>query len=68
MFGTVTRYFNDKGYGFIRGQNKKVLFFHKSDLYGEYIAKGYCVFFTPNHNSKGDRAENITVVVADEEV
>lgn len=46
---------------------KKSYFFHKSDLYGEYIAKGYCVFFTPNHNSKGDRAENITVVVADEE-
>lgn len=68
MFGTVTRYFNDKGYGFIRGQNKKSYFFHKSDLYGEYIAKEYCVFFTPNHNSKGNRAENITVVVAEEEV
>ena len=27
MFGTVTRYFNDKGYGFIRGQNKKSLIF-----------------------------------------
>jgi len=35
-------------------------------LYGEYIAKGYCVFFAPNHNSKGDMAENITVVVAEE--
>lgn len=32
MFGTVTRYFNDKGYGFIRGHNKKSYFFHKSDL------------------------------------
>ena len=27
MFGTVTRYFNDKGYGFICGQNKKSYFF-----------------------------------------
>ena len=45
MFGTVTKYFNDKGYGFIRGQNGKSYFIHKSNLDGEYIESGYYVFF-----------------------
>lgn len=32
MFGTVTKYFNDKGYGFIRGEDGKSYFVHKSKL------------------------------------
>ncbi len=32
MFGTVTKYFRDKDYGFIRGQNGKSYFIHKSNL------------------------------------
>lgn len=43
MFGTVTRYFNDKGYGFIRGEDGKSYFIHKSKLKGEYIERGYCI-------------------------
>lgn len=39
MFGTVTRYFNDKGYGFIRGEDGKSYFIHKSKLNGEYIER-----------------------------
>lgn len=62
MFGTVTRYFRDKGYGFIRGQNGETYFVHKSDLYGEYIDKGYYVFFRPYHSNKGEKAEDIIVV------
>lgn len=45
MFGTVTKYFRDKGYGFIRGQNGKSYFIHKSNLNGVYIESGYYVFF-----------------------
>lgn len=45
MFGTVTRYFKDKGYGFIRGDNGKSYFIHNSKLNGEYIECDYYVFF-----------------------
>lgn len=38
MFGTVTKYFRDKGYGFIRGQNGKSYFIHK-DAYFELPEK-----------------------------
>lgn len=43
-FGTVTRYFKDKGYGFIRGDNGKSYFIHNSKLNGEYIERDYYVF------------------------
>lgn len=32
MFGTVTKYFRDKGYGFIRGEDGNSYFIHKSKL------------------------------------
>lgn len=32
MFGTVTRYFKDKGYGFISGDNGRSYFIHNSKL------------------------------------
>lgn len=37
MFGTVTKYFRDKGYGFIRGEDGNSYFIHKSKLQGEHI-------------------------------
>lgn len=45
MFGTVTKYFKDKGYGFIRGQDGSSYFIHHSNLNGEIIESGYYVFF-----------------------
>ena len=45
MFGTVTRFNHDKGYGFILGEDGNTYFIHVSKLYGEYIDKGYYVFF-----------------------
>ena len=45
MFGRVTRYNHDKGYGFILGEDGNTYFIHASKLYGEYIDKGYYVFF-----------------------
>ena len=37
MYGKVTKYFSDKGYGFIRGEDGNTYFIHKSNLYGEHI-------------------------------
>lgn len=56
MFGTVTRYFKDKGYGFISGDNGRSYFIHNSKLNGEYIECDYYVFFIPFHNNKGNCA------------
>ena len=45
MFETVTRWFSDKGYGFIRGDDGESYFIHRSKLDGEYIERGYYVSF-----------------------
>ena len=67
MFGTVTRYFNDKGYGFIRGEDGKSYFIHKSKLDGEYIERGYYVFFRPFVSDRSDyNAADISVIDAPE--
>ena len=39
MFGTVTKYFRDKGYGFIRGQNGKSYFIHKDYFFTMDVLK-----------------------------
>lgn len=67
MFGTVTRYFNDKGYGFIRGEDGQAYFIHSSKLNGEHIENGYYVFFRPFANNRNDNnAKDVTVVEAPE--
>lgn len=63
MFGTVTRYFKEKGYGFIQGKDGNTYFVHKSKLNGEYIDTGYYVFFKPFQNDRSDyNARDIIVV------
>lgn len=67
MLGTVTRYFNDKGYGFIRGEDGKSYFIHKSKLNGEYIERGYYVFFRTFVSDRSDyNAADISVIDAPE--
>ena len=66
MFGIVTRYFKNKGYGFIRGENGQTYFVHRSNLNGEYIDNEYYVFFRPFHTAKGNDAEIISVIEAPE--
>lgn len=67
MFGTVTKYFKDKGYGFIRGQDGSSYFIHHSNLNGEIIESGYYVFFRVENGYKGkDEAVDITVIEATE--
>ena len=44
MFGRVTKFFHDRGYGFIHGEDGNTYFVHASKLYGEYLDRGYYVF------------------------
>lgn len=67
MFGTVTKYFKDKGYGFIRGQDGSSYFIHHANLNGEIIESGYYVLFRVENGYKGkDEAVDITVIEATE--
>ena len=45
MYGRVTKYFQDRGYGFIQGEDGNTYFIHASKLYGEHLERGYYVFF-----------------------
>lgn len=63
MFGTVTKWFDDRGYGFIRGDNGEDYFLHKSKLNGEYAEHGYYVAFRAFTNARsGHSAKDIVVV------
>ena len=46
MYGVVTKYFSDRGYGFIQCYSDgEIYFLHKKDLNGEHIESGYHVYF-----------------------
>lgn len=67
MYGTVTKYFQDKGFGFIRGNDGNSYFIHHSNLGGEYLERGYYVFFRTFQNDRSDyNAGNVIVVEAAE--
>lgn len=67
MFGTVTKYFEDKGYGFIRGENGQTYFTHWSKLKGEHVERGYLVYFNMYSDDRADnKAMNISVIEATE--
>ena len=64
----MTRYFGEKGYGFIHGEDGNTYFIHHSNLKGEYIDSGYYVSFKSFQNDRSDyNAKNITVIEATEE-
>lgn len=63
MYGRVTKYFHDKGYGFIRGEDNNSYFVHHSQLKGEVIERGYYVSFKPYRTDRSDyNAGNIAVI------
>lgn len=67
MYGKVTKYFHDKGFGFIHGEDGNTYFIHYSKLYGEYLDKGYYVYFKTFQNDRSDyNAKNVTVIEATE--
>ncbi len=67
MYGKVTRYYPDRGYGFILGEDNNTYFIHCSQLYGEQIDRGYYVYFKTFQNDKSDyNAKNLIVIEATE--
>lgn len=65
MYGKVTKCFPDKGYAFILGEDYNSYFLHYSNLNGEYIEKGYYVYFVPFQNDRSDfNASKVTVINA----
>ena len=69
MYGKVTKCFPDKGYAFILGEDYNSYFLHYSNLNGEYIEKGYQVYFVPFQNDRSDfNASKVTVFNAPERV
>ncbi len=67
MYGRVTRYFHDRKFGFIRGEDGNTYFIHYTKLNGEYIDSGYYVFFKPFQNDRSDyNARNVMVIEAPE--
>ena len=63
MYGKVTKYFSDKGYGFIRGEDGNTYFIHKSNLYGEHIECGYYVHFKVFINDRSDYNAKLVIVI-----
>ena len=63
MYGRITKYFHDKGYGFIRGEDNNTYFIHHSKINGGYLEPGYYVFFKPFQSDRSDyNAKNIVVI------
>ncbi|MDE5825501.1 MAG: cold shock domain-containing protein [Lachnospiraceae bacterium] len=63
MYGRVTKYFTDRGYGFIYGEDRNSYFVHHSQLNDEDIERGYYVFFKPYRNDRSDfNAGNVVVI------
>ena len=67
MYGKVTRYFHDRKFGFIQGEDGNTYFIHQSNLNGEHIDSGCYVSFKPFQNDRSDyNAKNIMVIEAPE--
>ena len=63
MYGRVTKFFHDRGYGFILGEDGNTYFVHVSKLYGEYLDRGYYVFFKTYADDRSDyNAKNVNVI------
>ena len=67
MYGTVTRYDRNRGFGFIYAEDGNTYFIHHSKLYGEEIDRGYFVYFKPFRNDRSDfNAKGVNVIEAPE--
>ena len=63
--GTIAKVVRDRGFGFIRGNDGKDVFFHRSGLVGmsfEDLEQGTVVDFEVEKSAKGLRAANVRVV------
>lgn len=61
--GTVTRWLDGKGYGFIKGEDEKDIFVHFSAIQGKTsLREGETVEFEVTQGDKGPRASNVKPV------
>ena len=68
MNGTIARLVEDKGFGFVTGEDKKDYFFHKMDFNGFWddlirdVRNGRKIHvkFDSVHSEKGPRAAEVT--------
>lgn len=60
MKGKVKFYNENKGFGFIAGEDNKDYFFHVSQIQGsDVLEENDAVEFTPTQNDKGLAAHNV---------
>ena len=63
MNGTIKRLVQDRGFGFITGENGQEHFFHRDQLAGgltfETLSQGQRVSFDAQEGPKGPRAVNV---------
>jgi len=60
--GTIRRLIADRGFGFIKTEEEKDLFFHRNDLQGvayESLTEGQEVEFEVERTDKGLNAKNV---------
>ncbi len=60
--GTIAKVIRDRGFGFIRGNDGKEVFFHRSGLVGlsfDDLEQGATVDFEVEKGPKGLRASNV---------
>ena len=66
MRGVISKVFADKGYGFIRDEEGMSRFMHASQVSPgmfDLLRRGTHVEFTPVEHEKGNRAENVRVLL-----
>ena len=59
--GTIVRVAREKGFGFIRDERGRELFFHRSSVQGSFedLTEGQRVTFEEEASTKGPRAGNV---------
>ena len=65
--GTIAKVVRDRGFGFIRGNDGKDVFFHRSGVVGmtfEDLEEGTVVDFEVQKTDKGLRAGNVRVAAS----
>jgi CspA family cold shock protein len=65
--GRIKKMVRDRGFGFIRGDDGKEVFFHRSGLSGadyDALSEGDVVEYVIQEGPRGARAENVRAVVA----
>ena len=63
QYGTITRFFEDKNYGFIKTSDNESIFFHRNEFKGDTIYVGQLVsFYTEMRFDKSKNKESLNAV------